>query len=93
MRIYHAPVSFSVEYEPEGGLHIIHLTEGRIVGGVDFRDSAGVSCGVVLVDADGVAIDIEIFSLPHFDLDACAAEYGFSDRAGAIGMALATAAA
>jgi hypothetical protein len=52
-----------------------------------------VSCGVVLVDADGAAIDIEIFSLPHFDLDACAAEYGFSDRAGAIGMALATAAA
>ena len=93
MTIYNAAMAFSVEYEAEGGLHIIHLTEGRISHGIDFRDREGVSCGVVLVDADGSAIDVEIFSLPHFDLDACAAEYGFSDRAGAIGMALATAAA
>ena len=93
MTIYNAAMAFSVEYEAEGGLHIIHLAEGRISHGIDFRDREGVSCGVVLVDADGAVVDIEIFSLQHFDLDACAAEYGFSDRAGAIGLALATAAA
>lgn len=92
MTVYNAPMSFSVEYEAEGGLHLIRLGEGRIVGGRDLRDRDGVSCGVVLVDAEGSVVDIEIFSLPHFDIDACAAEYGFSDRAGAIGMALATAA-
>lgn len=92
MTIYNALMAHTVEYEAEGGLHIIHLAEGRISHGVELRDRQGVSCGVVLVDADGSPIDIEIFSLAHFDLDACAAEFGFSDRAGAIGMALATAA-
>ncbi|MGI9117089.1 MAG: hypothetical protein ACR2JV_05585 [Gaiellales bacterium] len=86
-------MSFSVEYEAEGGLHVIHLSAGRPVRGEEIRDREGVVCGVVLVDERGQAIDVEILSLPHFDLDACAAAYGFSDRAGAIGMALATAAA
>ena len=88
MTTYNPAVAFSVEHEAEGGLHIIHLSAGESVRGEEVRDRDGVVCGVVLVDEGGAAVDIEIFSLSHFDLDACAAKYGFADRAGAIGIAL-----
>jgi hypothetical protein len=88
MKTYNRPMSFEVTHEDEGGIYMIYLSRDPSIGGRLFGEGA-----VVHVDTDGVAVAVEILSLPHFDLDACAAEYGFSDRAGAIGMALATAAA
>jgi hypothetical protein len=80
-------MTFDVTYEAEGGISMIVFSGVSSVGGRPFGEGA-----VVHVDANGAATAIEIWSLPLFDLDACAATYGFSDRAGAIGMALATAA-
>jgi hypothetical protein len=88
MKTYNPPMSFEVTHEDEGGIYMIYLSRDASIGGRTFGEGA-----VVHVDAEGAAMAIEILSLPHFDLDACAAAYGFSDRAGAIGMALATAAA
>ena len=88
MRTYNRRMSFEVTHEDEGGIYMIYLSRERSIGGRMFGEGA-----VVHVDAAGSALAIEILSLPPFDLAACAAEYGFSDRAGAIGMALATAAA
>ncbi len=85
---YNLSVTFDVTYEAEGGITMIVFSDVLSVGGRPFGEGA-----VVHVDANGAATAVEIWSLPHFDLDACAATYGFSDRAGAIGMALATAAA
>ncbi|MGI9187762.1 MAG: hypothetical protein ACR2J9_09680 [Gaiellales bacterium] len=80
-------MNFEVRHEDEGGIYMIRLSNDGSIGGRVFGEGA-----VVHVDTEGSAVAVEILSLPHFDLDACAAEYGFSDRAGAIGMALATAA-
>ena len=88
MKTYNPPMNFEVTHEDEGGIYMIYLSRDSSIGGRMFGEGA-----VVHVDAEGAAMAVEILSLPHFDLDACAAEYGFSDRAGAIGMALATAAA
>lgn len=93
MSTYNPAMSYQVEYENEGGLHLIRFEPRPYHHAEEILAADGVICGVAHVDATGHLIDIEIFSLPHFDLDACAAKYGFSDRAGAIGMALATAAA
>jgi hypothetical protein len=84
---YKLSMTFDVTYEAEGGISMIVFSDVSSVGGRPFREGA-----VVHVDANGAATAIEIWSLPLFDLDACAATYGFSDRAGAIGMALAIAA-
>ena len=88
MKTYNPRMGFEVTHEDEGGIYMIHLSRHPSIGGRMFGEGA-----VVHVDAEGDAVSVEILSLPHFDLDACAAEYGFSDRAGAIGMALASAAA
>ena len=88
MTTYNLPMTFDVTYEADGGITMIVFSDVCSVGGCPFGEGA-----VVHVDANGEATAIEIWSLLHFDLDGCAAKYGFSDRAGAIGMALATAAA
>ena len=88
MTTYNPPMAFTVRYEPEGGLHIVQLAERRSVRGIEVRDASGIVCGVVLLDESDDAVAIEIFSLEHFPLDACAASYGFTDQAGAIGLAL-----
>lgn len=93
MRAYNPTMTYGVEFENEGGLHLIRFSAHPYHHAEEVYAPDGVVCGVVHVDSDGVPVDVEIFSLPDFDLDACAAKYGFSDRAGAIGMALATAAA
>lgn len=85
---YNLSMTFDVIHEAEGGITTIVFSDVSSVGGRPFGEGA-----VVHVDANGAATAIEIWSLPLFDLDACAATYGFSDRAGAIGMALMTAAA
>lgn len=91
MSTYNAPMSFTVQRDLEGGILLVRFTSAGIDHTEEFLDDQGYLVALVDVAADGGVVDVEILSLEHFDLDACAARYGFADRAGAIGLALAAA--
>jgi len=91
MSTYNAPMTFTVQRDLEGGILLVRFTSAKIDHTEEFLDDQGYLVALVDVAADGGVVDVEILSLEHFDLDACAARYGFADRAGAIGLALAAA--
>lgn len=92
MSTYNAPMTFTVTRDPEGGILLVRFTSAKIHHTGEVRDDEGHLVALVDVAADGSVVDVEIINLDHFDLDACAARYGFADRATAIGAALAVAA-
>lgn len=91
MSTYNAPMTFTVQRDLEGGILLVRFTSATIDHTEEFLDDQGYLVALVDVASDGGVVDVEILSLEHFDLDACAARYGFADRAGAIGLALAAA--
>jgi len=91
MTVYNRRMAFAVEYVDEVGVHMLRFSRARIDHTEEFLDDQGYLVALVDVASDGGVVDVEILSLEHFDLDACAARYGFADRAGAIGLALAAA--
>jgi len=91
MTVYNRRMAFAVEYVDEVGVHMLRFSRARIDHTEEFLDDQGYLVALVDVASDGGVVVVEILSLEHFDLDACAARYGFADRAGAIGLALAAA--
>ena len=91
MSKYTRPMAFTVEVDREGGLLLVIFRRAPSVGGVEILDAGGELAGVVHVDADREPLEIEIFDAGRFPLDACAAEFGFTGEAGAIGVALGSA--
>ena len=91
MSNYTRSVAFTIEVDREGGLLVVVFRRAPSSGGVEVLDAGGELAGVVHVDADREPLEIEIFDRSRFPLDACAAEFGFADEAGAIGIALGTA--
>lgn len=91
MTIDNRRMASAVEFVDEVGVHMLRFSRARIDHTEEFLDDQGYLVALVDAAADGGVVDVEILSLEHFDLDACAARYGFADRAGAIGLALAAA--
>ncbi len=81
-----SPKPVDVTYDSEAAAFYVRLATAPVA-----RSAHENECVLIDLDAEDRAIGIEILRLDRFDVDACAAKYGFSDRAGAIGMALATA--
>jgi len=92
MSTYNAPMTFTVTRDPEGGILLVRFTRAKINRTEEVRDDEDYLVALVDVAEDGGVVAVEILSLEHFDLDACAERYGFADRAAAIGTALAAAA-
>ncbi len=88
MTVYNPLMHADVTYEDEGGISMVRFTRNRPIGGVPVNDASGSMAGIAHLDAEGGLVELEILSLPTFPLDACAAEYGFADQVGAIGVAL-----
>lgn len=92
MTIYNRRMAFAVEYVGEVGVHMVRFSRAPVDHTDQVRDAEDYLVALVDVAEDGGVVAVEILSLEHFDLDACAARYGFADRADAIGTALAAAA-
>lgn len=83
MRTYTRPVAISVDYDSEARAWYVRLADTPIGRTVREND-----CVLLDLDEGGRVVGIEVLDIDALDIDACAAKYGFADRAGAIGIAL-----
>ncbi len=83
MTVYTQAMPIEVEHDAEAGAFYVYLARRPVA-----RTERVNDCVLVDLDERGEAVGIEVLRLDHLDLDACAAAYGFADKAGAVGFAL-----
>ncbi len=87
MSVYNPTMPVEVTHDPEAAAFYVRLATAPVA-----RTAHENECVLIDLDAEDRAIGIEILRLDRFDIDACAAKYGFVESAGSIGFALGQAA-